>query len=513
MSANSSSNASTLPTSEIGSPNRPPEFPIPMDLERIATNSAERKESREHTLLRFSLIALGGDILFAAAGMILAWYVRFVLLSNVGDVQESTISRIFEYSPQFLLGLSVLLIMFANFKLYNPRNLMRFRKNLVCITQVCTYWGVGYLSVSLMLKVDPEISRGYALLCMVLAAAMVIFWRWSYAHILINSSFANNFKKRILAVGWNETAQKLYEKIYKDPRHPISIYSAVTTIKGNFEERPPNEVTVEGDYSHLSELLSTRRFDGVLLVDFNLTSKQMLDLQHLCMREMTEFMAIPSFYQVLLSRLEFDSIGGIPIMTGHNLPLSNPFYAMAKRTIDIVGAIAGLIAFSPIIAFFCWKVKKESPGPVFYKQTRTGRNGKTFKIIKIRSMKLDAEKNGAQWAQEDDPRRLQVGEFMRKTNIDELPQFWNVLKGEMSLVGPRPERPELIKNFKYDIDNYNLRHSVKPGVTGWAAVNGWRGDTDLKTRIAFDIEYMEKWSVWFDIYIMLKTLGASKNAY
>ena len=218
--------------------NRPPEFPIPIDLERIATNSAERKESREHTLLRFSLIALVGDIIFTAAGMMIAWYARFVLLVNIGAVQGATIDRIFEYSPQFLLGLSVMLVMFSNFKLYNPRNLMRFRKNLVCILQVCTYWGIGYLSVSLMLKVDPEISRGYVLLAMTMVASMVILWRWSYAHILINSSFANNFKKRILAVGWNETAQKLYEKIYKDPRHPISIYSAVTTIRGNFEERP-----------------------------------------------------------------------------------------------------------------------------------------------------------------------------------------------------------------------------------------------------------------------------------
>jgi lipopolysaccharide/colanic/teichoic acid biosynthesis glycosyltransferase len=129
-------------------------------------------------------------------------------------------------------------------------------------------------------------------------------------------------------------------------------------------------------------------------------------------------------------------------------------------------------------------------------------------------MRLDAEtQGGAQWAKENDPRRLKVGEFMREHNIDELPQFWNVLVGDMSLVGPRPERPELIANFKYDIDNYNLRHAVKPGITGWAAISGWRGDTDLQTRIAFDIEYMEKWSIWFDFYIILKTLGARKNAY
>ena len=509
-------NPDIFSSATISPTNRPPVFPVPLDMERIENNAAERKELREQTLLRFSLIAVLGDVFFAGLAMILAWYMRFEWLGSHAYTSSGGghLERLRAFSPQFLLGIAVLLIMSANFNLYHPRNLLRFRKNLVCILQIVTYWGIGSLSLSLMLKVDPEISRGYVVLSMITLSSLLVLWRWSYAKGLIALNVDAYFRKRVLAVGWNETAQQLYDKIYNDPRHPISIYSAVTTIRGNFEQRPPNEVTVEGDYLHLSELLSTRRFDAVMLVDFNLSSQQIIDLQHLCMREMTEFMVIPSFYQVLLSRLEFDSIGGIPVMTGHNLPLNRPFNAMVKRGIDILGGLTGLVVFSPIIAYFCWKVKKESPGPVFYKQTRTGKNGKAFKILKIRSMRLDAEKNGgAQWAKEDDPRRLKVGEFMRKTNIDELPQFWNVLKGDMSLVGPRPERPELIKSFKYDIDNYNLRHVVKPGVTGWAAINGWRGDTDLRTRIAFDIEYMEKWSVWFDLYIMLKTVGASKNAY
>jgi exopolysaccharide biosynthesis polyprenyl glycosylphosphotransferase len=492
--------------------NRPPIFPIPLDMERLEENSAERKEIRERALLRYSLLAILGDILISSLALVAAWYARFILIQ--GNSNAELLDQAKAYSPQFLLGLAVLLLLAGNFNLYLPRNLLRFRRNLVCIMQIVTYWGIGFLSISLMLKVDPEISRGWVVLSMFTVTTSLIGWRWIFARMLMDSSVAGHFKKRVLAVGWNETAQELYEKIYQDPRHPISIYSAVTTIKGDFEQRPPNEVVVEGDYAHLSELLSTRRFDAVLLIDFNLSPSQILDLQHLCMREMTEFMAIPSFYQVLLSRLELDSVGGIPIMTGHNLPLSHPFNSLVKRVIDLAGALVGLALFAPVIAYFCWRVYRESPGPVFYKQTRTGRNGKPFKIIKIRSMRLNAESNGgAQWAKENDPRRLKIGEFMREKNIDELPQFWNVLKGEMSLVGPRPERPELIKNFKYNIDNYNLRHAVKPGVTGWAAINGWRGDTDLQTRIAFDIEYMEKWSVWFDLYIMLKTVGASKNAY
>ena len=135
-------------------------------------------------------------------------------------------------------------------------------------------------------------------------------------------------------------------------------------------------------------------------------------------------------------------------------------------------------------------------------------------LIKIRSMRMDAEvESGALWCKEDDPRRLKIGAFMRRTNIDELPQFWNVLKGEMSLVGPRPERPELIENFKSQIDYYNMRHIIKCGMTGWAQVNGWRGDTDLDSRIACDIEYIERSGFWFDLYIILRTITARTNAY
>jgi exopolysaccharide biosynthesis polyprenyl glycosylphosphotransferase len=181
---------------------------------------------------------------------------------------------------------------------------------------------------------------------------------------------------------------------------------------------------------------------------------------------------------------------------------------------DIVGACVGIALSAPVIVVLAFLIKRESRGPVFYRQMRVGQHGTHFPIIKLRSMRMDAEKEtGARWAVADDPRRTRIGEFMRRTNLDELPQFWNVLRGEMSLVGPRPERPELIPQFLQEIPYYQSRHSVKPGMTGWAQVNGLRGNTSLVERIRHDLEYIENWSLWWDVIIQLRTFYKVRNAY
>jgi len=169
-----------------------------------------------------------------------------------------------------------------------------------------------------------------------------------------------------------------------------------------------------------------------------------------------------------------------------------------------------LILTVPILAIFGTTVYLESPGPIIYRQVREGRNGRTFTIYKIRSMRLDAEKDGPQWSLQNDPRRLRIGAFLRDWNLDEFPQFWNVLKGEMSLVGPRPERPELIRDFKNQIRHYNARHYIKPGLTGWAQIHGLRGDTDLNERIRYDLYYLENWSPMLDFYTMMRTFLKNK---
>jgi exopolysaccharide biosynthesis polyprenyl glycosylphosphotransferase len=207
-------------------------------------------------------------------------------------------------------------------------------------------------------------------------------------------------------------------------------------------------------------------------------------------------------------------VGGVSVLGVDSLPVNTYENRIVKRMVDIVGATVGLLLSCPLILIFGALVYCESPGPIFYRQVRTGRRGQLFQMIKIRSMKMDAEGSGkARWAKENDPRRLRVGAFMRKWNIDEVPQFWNVLKGEMSLVGPRPERPELIEHFKFTVPHYQTRHNCRPGMTGWAQVNGWRGNTSLEERIRSDIWYLESWNIFLDFRIMVMTFFRRQNAY
>jgi lipopolysaccharide/colanic/teichoic acid biosynthesis glycosyltransferase len=207
-------------------------------------------------------------------------------------------------------------------------------------------------------------------------------------------------------------------------------------------------------------------------------------------------------------------VSGVPLLGVNQLPLDRTFNRVLKRSVDVLGAVVGLGLCTLILPWFCAMVYLESPGPVIYRQRRISRSGRTFKIYKVRSMHLDAEQTtGAVWCKREDPRRLRIGTFMRRWNIDELPQFLNVLKGEMSLVGPRPERPELIEKFKDKIPNYNARLESRAGLTGWAQIHGLRGDTDLRKRVEADLYYLENWSLGLDLYCLAATLFKSKNAH
>jgi len=233
---------------------------------------------------------------------------------------------------------------------------------------------------------------------------------------------------------------------------------------------------------------------------------RMLELLESTSREIVDVKVVPDLLQVIALRARLEDLDGVPVININDVPLQG-FNSMVKRTIDIAISFGALTVLSIPLAIVCALVKFTSKGPIFYRQERMGLDGKSFSIVKFRSMFDEAEKHtGPVWAVQGDPRVTPLGRFMRHSNVDELPQLWNVLMGDMSIVGPRPERPHFVEQFRHKIPQYMLRHKVKAGLTGWAQVNGWRGNTPLEKRIEYDLYYIENWSVRLDLKIIWLTV-------
>jgi exopolysaccharide biosynthesis polyprenyl glycosylphosphotransferase len=390
---------------------------------------------------------------------------------------------------------------------------MRFFRSAKVIVKGTLFWLFAFLASSLILKLYPGISR----LFMVAACGSVMFlmllWRMLLFKLVQWDFFAVNLRQRVLFVGWGKEAQALVKEILQDRHHPYEIIGCLPSAQGRLHLPPPPAIRLLGDYQLLPALLEQRAADIVILADLHQNMGEIVGLANVCEMGFAQFKIIPSYFQILASGLRLETISGVPVLGLGELPLDLFFNRVLKRGIDLIGALVGLALALPLIAIFGTLVRRESPGPILYSQIRMGKNGRTFKIYKIRSMRMDAEQNGAQWCQKNDPRRLAIGAFMRKWNIDEVPQFWNVLKGDMSLVGPRPERPELIADFKHTIPHYHARHSCLPGISGWAQIHGWRGNTSLEERIRCDIWYVENWSLGLDVRILIMTFLRQKNAY
>jgi exopolysaccharide biosynthesis polyprenyl glycosylphosphotransferase len=394
-------------------------------------------------------------------------------------------------------------------KTYDIRNLGRVHLALGNLAKAAPLWLVTVFSLSSL----AGISYPYVSTFLILFAGLS-FWRMSAVVFgTLRPAVRRRLRSRVVLVGWTDMAAQLLENNCGDLTADFDVIGCVPLPNGGFDSPPPPTVPVLCRYMGLLELIKGRQVDTVVLAD-HLSSDEFQGLATVCQRQYVDFHVIPAGFPTLRSCLDIHVVGGVPMIGYGSLPLDKVTNRILKRGLDVAGAAFGLALASPVIAVFALLVYIESPGPVIYRQRRSTRGGRDFFIYKIRSMKLDAEaKSGAVWCKKEDDRRLKVGALMRKTNVDELPQFWNVLKGDMSLVGPRPERPELISQFKHSIDNYNARHMVKAGLTGWAAINGWRGDTDLNRRIEADIYYLENWSLSLDLYCIFATLFKIKNAY
>jgi exopolysaccharide biosynthesis polyprenyl glycosylphosphotransferase len=461
---------------------------------------------------RMAVLCLIGDAGVVFICLVMAFWLRFDTALRAIGVEEVGLT-LSDYFCYITCGSLSLILVLAHKQMYEADWLLHQQSRLKDMIAACLLWGAGFLGVSLLFKFQPPLSRVYAALATLTAMAGLYTWRRLFHRYLRQQIVARRFRQRILVIGWSPYTQRLEQILENDSFHPYEIVGCVPGPGGDFQLPPPAHIRQVSNFDEIQSLLDGLALDIVLVADANLPLRDLETLALLCEKGLVQFKVVPSYFSILISGLCLDTISGIPILGVSRLPLDRLFNRMSKRVLDVVGSVCGLLLAVPLIAVFGGLVYLESPGPILYRQRRLGRNGKTFEMLKIRSMRLDAESDGrVGWSTKDDPRRLQIGAFMRKWNIDEVPQFWNVLKGEMSLVGPRPERPELIRNFKDQIAHYNARHTVQPGITGWAQVNGFRGDTDLLERISYDLYYVEHWNLFLDVQTMFLTLFKYSNA-
>ncbi|HVJ45326.1 MAG TPA: sugar transferase, partial [Luteolibacter sp.] len=460
---------------------------------------------------RLIAVSFLGDAVVVCLALIVAYVIRFETGIREFGVMADNIDA-GSYAGHVIIGSLLLMFLLANFRLHDPRNFLALRKSGVIIVKSCMIWCAAFLAIALVLKIDPAISRIYCVIGAVTSMAMLLFWRWFLHGIVRGRGFIEKLQQKAIFVGWNEECERAVKRSQAGRIQPISICGMITAPGANASQ-VPDDVAKLGKYENFRSILRSTGADLVMVVDGVLERNEMLKLAETCGKEFVDFKIVPNCFQILVSGLHLENFHGMPVLGVGKLPLHHAFNNAFKRIVDIVGGIFGLIVFAPVMAFFMAWVYFESPGPVIYRQRRIGLNGKPFDILKIRSMKLNAEAPGkVGWTVKDDPRRLRIGSRMRSWNVDELPQFWNVIMGDMSLVGPRPERPELIEDFKEDIPHYNVRHNIKPGLTGWAQVNGLRGDTCLRERVKFDLDYIENWNFLLDFQIMVMTLLSRRGA-
>jgi exopolysaccharide biosynthesis polyprenyl glycosylphosphotransferase len=474
-----------------------------------------KKEIKNVTVIVFI-----GDFLVGFLGLMIGHWLRFKSgIAHISDSWWAGVSlgdgqSLNSYFGLILFGSILLSGTYLANGLYDSKNLLRFRFSIIIITRAIALWLALYLGLSLVLKFDPPISRLYAIGSALAVFIIAVMWRFAVLHLIRSLGFSSRLAKRVAFLGWSSASERLSKLVQEDQESFYSIVGYISEDVVARIQKPPHGLSHLGEPSDLNQILRSYNVDVLIRSDAPVDVDNLIEICNACDREMVEFKMIPTKFHRMITGLHVETIIDVPVLGVAEGPLELPLNRILKRLVDIVGAIVGLMISIPLFCIFGSLVYLESPGPILYRQTRVGRRGKSFEILKIRSMRLDAEsKNGAQWAKKNDDRRLRIGALMRETNIDEVPQFWNVLKGDMSLVGPRPERPELISRFQDEIPHYNARHTVRPGITGWAQVNGWRGDTDLTERIRYDLYYIEKWTLLGDFMIMFRTLFSRKNAY
>lgn len=459
----------------------------------------------------FSRLQMLFDIIVIAVSYIAAWMIRFI-----GPFAYSAVFTLSFQQYMFALIFIIpgYLLLYQAFTLYEPMH-MQGRRLVLANVIKANVLGMLLIIFALYMLEESDFSR----LMIYIFCGVNTVLEWG-ARMLI-FAFLRDMRRRglnqkqVILVGYSRAAEEYIDRVQANPQWGY-------IIRGILDDNVPSGtvykgVKVIGRIANLTVILPANRLDEIAITLGLSEYYQLEEIVGMCEKSGVHTKFIPDYNKIIPTRPYTEDILGLPVINIRYVPLSNTFNAMVKRLMDIVGSIAAIIVSSPVMILMCILIKATSPGPLIYRQERVGLHNRTFWMYKFRSMELqpEAEEKKA-WTVKNDPRVTGIGRFMRRTSIDELPQLFNILKGDMSLVGPRPERPFFVEKFREEIPRYMVKHQVRPGLTGWAQVNGYRGDTSIRKRIDCDLYYIENWTIGFDIKILFLTFFKgfiNKNAY
>lgn len=472
----------------------------------MTTNKGEEMIRENQGL--FNLILVCIDIAVIIFSLALAWFIRFKTpLLGFG---ESTWGFAHYMAPLVFI-IPFYFILYSILGLYSPQRTRSFMSEAKKIFYVNVI-GIFVLITALFIVDLTDYSRYLLAMFFIFSNLFSITERFILRRSLRYIRSRGYNTKYILMVGAGELGEKVTSKINQ---HEYIGYDII----GFLDDRIKNghkiaDCEVIGDIKDLDDVILENQLDRVIIT---ISPRHYELLEHIvdtCEKHGVKVDIVPDYYRYFPAKPYMDMIDDIPIIDIRYLPLDNSYKKIIKQGLDIVFAFVSIIVLSPLFLFTAIMVKISSPGPVIFKQERIGLDRKSFKMYKFRSMKIHDEKY--KWTTKEDERITPFGSWIRKTSIDELPQLFNILRGEMSLIGPRPERPYFVEKFREEIPQYMIKHHVRPGMTGWAQVNGWRGNTSIKKRIEYDIFYVENWTLSLDFKIFLMSLFKgfiNKNAY
>ena len=450
------------------------------------------------------------DALIVIGSYLLAWFLQIKILTAPGTGVYSD-----EVYMLVLLPLVPgMLLLYSAFNLYTPKRVQGRRLEYGNVIKANLLGLLIFLAMTMAVK-KIDFSRGVVFTFFALNVTEDIIARVIIRGLLRDMRRRGMNLKHILLVGYGQAAREYIDRILENPQWG---YRVLGILDDNSERSTVYRgIRIIGRTEELVELMKVNTLDEIAIT---LGLSEYYKLERIvaqCEKSGVHTKFIPDYGNIIPTKPYTEDLMGLPVINIRYVPLSNTFNAIVKRTVDIVGSLVCLVLFSPVMLVTAVLIKLTSPGPLIFKQERVGLHNQPFIMYKFRSMevqKANAEQKG--WTTRHDPRVTGIGKFIRRTSIDEFPQLINVLKGEMSLIGPRPERPQFVEKFREEIPRYMIKHQVRPGMTGWAQVNGYRGDTSIRKRIEYDLYYIENWTLGLDIKILFLTVFkgfVNKNAY